>query len=803
MNEPPKEKLIAVLAYSDLSREAVCNYLKFINAPENLHCLVRISRNFVRIVPIIREIMSIEVENYGLTLDELSAFEKVARVIATVPPGIELINGVDRQTTNAKHAPLWNFYKTNSYYVSLWYPAVENPYEKQFQQLMAHLTLSLCMFKGLELANKTYEVMLKARQITEIENSETLQCYPLRIMTLKDYSQELSSLDDKFGHTFLILFRYVLERRIPLTRAASTKQPKAVSQLLQRNNSLPVISELSVEVDDLSIHVLRMPLLREEDDEIETIGEQSFSSTEFITSSFSGKNPTQGRTAHQHFWRMRNAATYIAMQNQYLTGRWDTLCDLEVSILIKEILTLGETDDPINLQMAYFLIAMFWTGCRLSDVKRYNTRANEGSGHFGCFFSKNYDFGWNIKSVHPLVDRIIPQIVSSQTPDAAKGFFLPCPLSFQSIISKYSMTPPQASEDNYEEFIAEYENRLKQVVSKLNDTHGSRLTLNRISDYLFNLIVAQSDVTIAMLLTGRDHWLGRNPLHYTAVPVSYLQQRYRIACTSILKVAGLNVNVNWPEHKNKSKISRQIIGSRFRPDEITIKNLINHLKHEVTKAEKQSWSFHNLIGYHNALTLYTVFMIGFFTGFRAVCDPFFSESEIDWESGFAVISDKDSKDRYNARIVWLPTVCLEQIKFYCRHLDYLYNHLMLLNPDLYRRIRYQHSGGHHEKVPLLLLFDRNRDELQYRPAVVSQMVNNVYKLPLNANRHYLRSKMLEVNFPADGINAFMGHWGRGQEPWGKFSGMSPTSYRHALKMLFEMHIFYGRTWKALEEHPWA
>jgi len=47
-------------------------------------------------------------------------------------------------------------------------------------------------------------------------------------------------------------------------------------------------------------------------------------------------------------------------------------------------------------------------------------------------------------------------------------------------------------------------------------------------------------------------------------------------------------------------------------------------------------------------------LLGFSTGYRAVNDPFYSLMDIDWESQFIAISDKDSDDNYNTRIVWLP-----------------------------------------------------------------------------------------------------------------------------------------------------
>jgi len=41
--------------------------------------------------------------------------------------------------------------------------------------------------------------------------------------------------------------------------------------------------------------------------------------------------------------------------------------------------------------------------------------------------------------------------------------------------------------------------------------------------------------------------------------------------------------------------------------------------------------------------------------------------------------------------------------------------------------------------------------------------------------------LLERECPVEVINAFMGHFERGEEPWGIYSGLSPLVYRDILK----------------------
>lgn len=46
---------------------------------------------------------------------------------------------------------------------------------------------------------------------------------------------------------------------------------------------------------------------------------------------------------------------------------------------------------------------------------------------------------------------------------------------------------------------------------------------------------------------------------------------------------------------------------------------------------------------------------------------------------------------------------------------------------------------------------------------------NPTTLPANIDRHYLRSKLSQLECPAEMIDYFMGHWERGEEPYHRHS----------------------------------
>jgi hypothetical protein len=182
------------------------------------------------------------------------------------------------------------------------------------------------------------------------------------------------------------------------------------------------------------------------------------------------------------------------------------------------------------------------------------------------------------------------------------------------------------------------------------------------------------------------------------------------------------------------------------------------------------------------MAIYTSAMIGFATGYRAVLDPFPKGSCLDRESGFLVINDKDYEDLYHSRIVWLPPICMDQLDRYQVHLKSFLDQILLYDLDLFHDIKSQLEGA--STGPTLFLLRENLKRVtvgkSHQEAIYRR--NLKYDLPANANRHYLRSSLLARGCPPEVVNAFLGHWERGCESWGIYSGLSPESYRENLKI---------------------
>jgi len=69
--------------------------------------------------------------------------------------------------------------------------------------------------------------------------------------------------------------------------------------------------------------------------------------------------------------------------------------------------------------------------------------------------------------------------------------------------------------------------------------------------------------------------------------------------------------------------------------------------------------------------------------------------------------------------------------------------------------------------------------------------------PLNINRHYLHTHLKEVGCSAELVDACMGHWDAGQEPWAKYSTFCPHEYREHISSAIEL-MMQRQGWRAIE-----
>ncbi|MBQ0759005.1 MAG: site-specific integrase [Zhongshania sp.] len=314
------------------------------------------------------------------------------------------------------------------------------------------------------------------------------------------------------------------------------------------------------------------------------------------------------------------------------------------------------------------------------------------------------------------------------------------------------------------------EARLRKVLWACNRQNDVRLTPLRISQALFDEITTLStDWVDASLITGHVFTITEVASHYYSISGDDLQILYHAAVDSLRSRLAPYLRLdNRGFYDFEQTLSNEADhGSKLNVKPQLVKKLVQHFKHELAMAKRRELG---VTAVHNALTTYISFWVLFCTGYRAVNDLIFKIQEIDWESGLLVISDKDDDYQSNSRVVWLPPKLLQQIDLYMKHIEVMQTKL---HPDTPAWLHvHQLLREPTADVPLLFFIREDRVIQRLTPESLRQHIEG-YTLPINIGRHYLRPRLRALGCHAEYVNAYLGHWQIGQEPFGRYSSMSP------------------------------
>ena len=358
--------------------------------------------------------------------------------------------------------------------------------------------------------------------------------------------------------------------------------------------------------------------------------------------------------------------------------------------------------------------------------------------------------------------------------------------------------------------------KLTDIFKRINNQYNTRITLHRVSSYFKQTLgdYCGDNAEASLLLSDLPVSGQKNPLYYFNTNLSILEDQYSQVCEFITSPLRPSKYDKLPSNPalNKSNNSHYI-GSAVCPTDECITTLVNNLQDRVHFEKNNSNEVSSYIAFHNALTSYSMMMLAFASGYRAVTNPLVSLTEVDLEQGFLVISDKDNKDNFNSRLVWLPKICREQIAAFNNYRRSLSEKLYLLNMDLAKKLddeyncdfiwpKEKKAREDPSKLPFFFYLQLQKNHATLRPFVKQIVVTSgrdiswEYTIPDNANRHYLRSKLREARVSGEIIDAYMGHWLRGQEPFGCFSTLSPKMLAQELEIPLTQ-ILKENGWKVI------
>lgn len=815
------EAIIDWLDAKGYEKENIDAFLIFIDAIDNPIEFQRVLDNLLQIIPCLINIhdqytgfdLNIPLSYWHhicLKLKSDSAMQRL--LLATRKPG---------------KMPLRGYYDTKPVYVAVWQRPGSLSCQHTYFQLLAHCLIAVTILRKRMIKQKKQGVakqeldnynindaLLAVRNLTIPENLNILES----LSALNVSPKELLGILEKSDVGLVplkVLLKYLLSiRRPPHRQEHSYPHFPGLPRKTHPPTDLPAfVTEISSNLDSEqeegspTFDLFQLPSVEESKAmEIEHVGcspAEGCSGVEIVSQRMNKADSKLIKSPDQKGLQKRKIKNQLAMLNQRLTTRWEVLSIYEVSVFLTAIADLIDKkdrsvylpDDTTYGELAALLTTMFWFGQRLDMIVKFRVYdqipCNNIDTEPGFVITEQNGYWW-AKPALPIRKKLPDDIQQEQAYPTVSNFALFSGIGLEKIICSYiSKCHLDRSNRLFYKDVQVYEALVSSFISSVNSRHSTRLTANRISDYLFEVIASQdgADLTTAMFIIGKEHFLGRNPSYYTSMPVTKLQNNYATVCRYIRDQYFSEKPRDNQKHVDDVLVGgccetnqNVHVGSPFRPTHETIANLVAELQASLEKSAQTDPDVSKLIQLHNSFTRYTVFMIAFSTGFRAIRDPFLSAAEIDWDSGFAVLSDKDNEDSYNSRLICLPPVCLQQLKFFREHQQNALYRFNILIPDIFSM-----PDRPRRDLPGRYMFFAEETEnsgeyesLTLRPALVGRGLQSVYALPFNSSRHYLRSCLLERQCPIEVINAFMGHFERGEEPWGVFSGLSPFVYRDAL-----------------------
>ena len=462
---------------------------------------------------------------------------------------------------------------------------------------------------------------------------------------------------------------------------------------------------------------------------------------------------------------------------------------------LQALLNPGKSTDEKYLSRWQILALMLFTGCELKAIQAFRVWATledwyENIGGMGIIG----ETGTLVMPAYDLPQAWKPESALStffNRPDRKIEQYLRCPkrhimLRFPDYFSVGDALLQRArvqggTQRLFPDFKKSHlkggQEQLSKHVKALNEKFQSTLTLLRISRHLANSVYGLSgDFAEALSLSHQHHESNDPRLYYYAPSVGHLARQYDRVWFPLASM----VNGGSPPETDYSWLDEDYAGSaavaltaQVRSEVFT---MVSRLRGHMASKGRRSRDSSCLI--HNLLTGYVIRQIQWMTGIRAVRDPI-ELHNYDPNTGFMMINDKDSADKYGARVVWLLPQVQRQVKAYLQQVAQVAKARSKSTAEL--AFRFLAPDGQMLGVSLKTLHRFTITEYPYAP---------------NAHRHYQRTRLRELDVDAGYVDAWLGHGGIGRESYSRHSAISPQAVRLALTPALEI-IWEELGWEML------
>lgn len=677
----------------------------------------------------------------------------------------------------------WTHYPT---YCLIAYPTTHEQHASKLDCLKHALTAAhLLLLQSMENSAKHYQSRLEAsfrayRQLYEKRYDETLALLPFKATTLTAYEEEVAALvEEHYEDQTLHDIHRALEGAIAgsgghTRNVNSDDADKIVGQNVHKISSEGISGQLIQN---------RKKINNERTTTANRLARDESATGPVLYQPAKPISPEFGESVHRAIYAAKGQKASLMRLNQLLIFDWSRL---SLSDIHSWFSNLGAACEVVSTQhnmacdeLQALCSLMFWTGRSVQAIHDV-LMVNDSSGLPRGAISQGY-------IVHEAALAVFPKI----RPDGAKEVSSKWQAYVRASADRIIIPLPSAAREQVKSWLdarapsgskgkrlfthepADLTAAVEALITFIRKKHGPRLTTTRLVRQLpitlsnqcgdavraaAALAVSASNRTTTGLYyysaTQQElasvYWRTSGPLSDYLVQSSEPEPLPQLPASTETRYVGTNV---CPDDGEKIR-QKQGFYSYHTQD------LRNALAYCRSRMHKPGFT----VVFHNAYVSYCIAMLGAVTGYRAVKNPLTDIRALDEPTGLLVISDKDFDDYRNARLTWVPPVLHAQLRAYSRYRDALVRCLQLENED----------------PPFFFFLNDNRRAKPVAPHSLASALRWSSELPLNANRHYLRTRLTEKRVPGEIIDAFMGHWDIGEEPYGPYSALSPAEFKAAI-----------------------
>lgn len=488
------------------------------------------------------------------------------------------------------------------------------------------------------------------------------------------------------------------------------------------------------------------------------------------------------------FLRARNQSRHIAMANQYLPWRYQSLTDQEIHNVatqanryLKNESVIRETGEQKGFyELALLTLVVLWTGVsweKALELRVQPVDTNRRSHASLCLVTSSSGSRWRVKATFPEYKtqlRVPDEVVRRRV----EHVLLPDLSGIGDYVQRHLKArglKPSPKTKLFTYSLKHYRKAFKRLVQEAGESE--RVTWARWEKVMFDAVTAETgDVVDAVAITGQPHVLAQTKCYYYTPREGDLFDTYVQTALNLAGHAELDLDNDFERHVIGSEHLSSYVGSRACASKQAVVKAVADLKCRIRSARTYSgWA--SFATYHNVYTFYTVQMLAFATGYRSVKTPFLVLDDVNDHLCVTVIADKDDEHKRKTRLSYLPDSVCQQLKYYQQHLRALFSSSQ---PRLKR-------GGEVEAAPCFFITesDSRSGTQEVRPHTMQEQLDDFLGLPANAHRRFMRMELKEAGCPADYVNAFMGHASYGEEPWCRYSSLSTKQYRDMMVRYLE------------------